>query len=114
MEPVAPKHNPATAKFRERRRTYRELRERMAALELENSRLERELTSWHSLEASVQQLDEHFNAFQRSYACDVDKLAGLLLEIQSTLAQRPKSSPLHRLKSILGRKKNTTNTKDVP
>jgi hypothetical protein len=99
----------ARAKLDEVRQTNQELHNRVAALELENSRLACETASWHSLEASVRQLNEQFAAFQLSYACDVDKLAGLLLEVQSALAQRRNSSLLHRLKLALARKPDRHN-----
>ena len=91
----------ATAELEKSQQTNKELRDRVGALESEKSKLADEVASWHSLEASVQQLREYFDAFQQSYVCDIDKLAGLLLEIQGILTQRRDVSLLHRIRVAL-------------
>lgn len=91
----------ATAELEKSQQTNKELRDRVGALEREKSKLADEVASWHSLEASVQQLREYFEAFQQSYVYDIDKLAGLLLEVQGTLTQRRNVSLLHRIRVAL-------------
>jgi predicted nuclease with TOPRIM domain len=110
----------ATTELEKTKQANRELRNRVATLEYENSRLTNEVASPDSLEASVEQLNEQFNAFQQSYVCDVDKLVGLLLEVQSALVQKRNASMLHRVRLALvgnagrrNRVKAITNVKDA-
>ncbi len=97
------------AELEKSQQTNKELRDRVRALEVENLKLTEEKAPWHSLEASVQQLNEHFKAFQESYACDVDKLAGLLLEVQNALAHKRNASLFHRLRVALAGKSGRRN-----
>lgn len=99
----------AKAELERSQQTSRELSDRVKALEAENSRLAEEKILWQNVEA-VKRLDEQFEAFRRSYACDVDKLTGLLLEVNSQLAQQ-NGSLLHRLWSAL---KKTARTEPFP
>jgi glutaredoxin len=91
----------ATAELEKTEQANKELRDRVKALEVENLKLTEEKAPWHAFAASVRQLDEQFEAFRQSYACDVDKLTGLLLEVQNQLIQRRKVSLLHRIKLVL-------------
>jgi septal ring factor EnvC (AmiA/AmiB activator) len=94
----------ATAELSKSQQANKELCDRVKALEVENSRLAEEKVPWHSIAASIQQLGEQFEAFRQSYACDDDKLTGLLLEVQNQLTQKRNVGLLHRLKLAL--KKN--------
>jgi len=97
------------AELEKSQQTNKELRDRVEVLEVENLKLIGEKASWHSLEASVQELNEHFKAFQESYACDVDKLAGLLLEVQNAVVQKQDASLLHRVRLALAGKAGRRN-----
>jgi hypothetical protein len=79
----------------------KELRDRVKALEVENLKLTEEKAPWHTFAASVQQLNEQFEAFRQSYACDVDNLTGLLLELENQLTQKRNVSLLSRIKQAL-------------
>jgi septal ring factor EnvC (AmiA/AmiB activator) len=91
----------ATSELEKSQQANEELRGRVGALEDENLKLTEEKAPWHSLAASVQQLGEQLEAFWQSYACDVDKLTGLLLELQNELTQKRNVSLLHRIKLTL-------------
>jgi hypothetical protein len=90
-----------TAELEKSQQTNKGLRDRVKTLEVENLKLAEEKVPWQSVWASVQQLGEQFEAFRQSYACDVDKLTGLLLEVQSQLVQRRNVSLLRRIKLAL-------------
>jgi uncharacterized Zn finger protein (UPF0148 family) len=57
-----------------------------------------EAASWSCLEESLQHLNEQFGAFEQSYACDIDKLTGLLLEVQHALTQQREPCLWHRMR----------------
>ena len=82
----------------------KELGNRVGALEIEKSELTNEMVSWQSVGASVQQLRGLFEAFQQSYAFDIDKLTGLLLDVQNTLTRRRGTGLLHRASLALASK----------
>jgi hypothetical protein len=86
----------ATSELDAGRKTEAELRQRISALEMENQRLAGEAAARKNLEASVRRLNEQFGALQQSYACDIDKLVGLLLEVQSALPRKRRPGPLGR------------------
>ena len=91
----------ATAGLEKSEQTNKELRDRVKALEIENSKLTEEKAPWHTVVASVQQLNEQFEAFRQSYALDVDKLTGLLLEVQNQLTQKRNAGLMSRIKLAL-------------
>jgi predicted nuclease with TOPRIM domain len=94
----------ATAEIEKSRQTRKALQDRVQALELEKSRLSAEVASWHTLEASVHELHEQFEAFQESYLCDIEKLLGASLEVQSALTQRQNGNLLQRIRlALMGR-----------
>ncbi len=63
-----------------------------------------EAASRDGLRDSLQQLNEEFGAFKQSYACDVDKLTGLLLEIQDGLTKQQDAGLWHRIRMAFGSK----------
>jgi hypothetical protein len=83
------------------RKTEAELRQRISTLELENQRLAGEAAARKNLEVSVRRLNEQFGALQQSYACDIDKLVGLLLEVQAALPRKRRAGPLARFWSAV-------------
>ena len=94
----------ATTELEKGQQANRELQDRLTTLELKNSGLAKEVASWRNLETSVQQLREQFEAFQQSYAGDIDKLTRLLLDVQSRLIQKRQVSLLHSIKLKLSGK----------
>ncbi len=104
LDELEPRLETAIAKLEGKRQTKQELQCKIAILELENTKLNNKVASWNNIEALIQQLNEHFKAFQQSYACDVDKLAGLLLEIQSSVARKRHTSLLYRVRLALAGK----------
>jgi uncharacterized Zn finger protein (UPF0148 family) len=85
-----------TTELEKTQQADRELRDRIATLH--------EAASCDGLKDSLQQLTEHFGAFEQSYACDIDKLTGLLLEIQYALAQKQDAGLRHRMRMAFTRK----------
>jgi chromosome segregation ATPase len=92
------------AELEERRRASRGLHDRIASLELENFRLSGELASSRNADVTLEQLNERFNAFQQSYACDIDKLAGLLLELREVLSRSSRPGLPRRLWATVTKK----------
>ena len=91
----------ALVELAERRQVSRGLHDRIASLELENFRLTEELASSRGFDITVKQLNDRFDAFQKSYACDVDKLAALLMEVQSILTGKNRVGWRRRVWSAL-------------
>jgi predicted ATPase len=67
-----------------------ELKDKIAALH--------EAASWGSLKDSLQHVNKQLGAFEQSYACDIDKLTGLLLEVQHALTQKREPCLWHRMR----------------
>lgn len=63
-----------------------------------------EAASWDGLRDSLQHLIEQFCAFKQSYACDIDKLTGILLEVQYTLIQHRDAGLWQRMRMAFTKK----------
>ena len=99
----------ANAELKKIRQTNEELIDRVKILETENLKLIEERALYDEMVSSLQQLREEFSAFQKSYPYDVDKLIGLLLEIQNTLTKGQNTGWFYRLRLALTRKTGKAN-----
>lgn len=88
--------NSVTMELEKAQQANRELEDRLA--------IPPEVAPCDGLIGPLQKLNEEFGAFEQSYSCDIDKLTGLLLEIQDDLIKQRDAGLWHRIRMALTRK----------